>query len=55
MKIENDVQVTEPGADSIIPTMQAGKAHVKWMVSSYRPESEVGPGALLWTSMRSAT
>jgi hypothetical protein len=39
MKIENEVQITEPGADSIIPTMRAGKAHVKWMVSSYRPES----------------
>ena len=38
MKIENDVKVTEPGGNSIIPTMHAGKAHVKWMVSSYRPE-----------------
>ena len=29
MKIENDVQVTEPVAGSIIPTMRAGTAHVK--------------------------
>ena len=29
----------EPRGDSIIPTMQAGKARVKWMASSYRPES----------------
>ena len=29
MKIENEVQITEPGADLIIPTMRVGKAHVK--------------------------
>jgi hypothetical protein len=39
MQIENKVQFAEPGADSIIPTMRAGKARVKWMVSSYRAES----------------
>ena len=41
MRDDDEDQSLEPDADSMIPTMQVGQAHMKWMVSFYRPDPRV--------------